>query len=473
MNILSDRLPIPASQELPPRPQGKLTHEYVVAFFKSQGYELLAPYAGAHGKLEYRCPQGHVDSMAWTNFQRGKRCPFCMGKKITTEMVQAAFEAEGYQLLDEYRRSADLLRFVCPKGHRHQIGWASFNSGVRCTYCSKHKRHPGEVRAYVESRGFKLTENPERPKGRVALICPEGHEVDVGWSRFVQGGGCVHCLPVVTVERVTKAVEERGYALESFEGGAKSPLVLNCPKGHRWETCWDVFQRGGNCYACAGQDLDPAIPRAAFESEGYTVLSDYERWETKMRFICPEGHEHAMKWGKFKAGQRCGACKALNPQEAVDLFKAEGYELLDEWNHSAQKLRYVCPNGHSGSMTLGNFRGGKRCPDCQQLVFKNNSPAIVYYIRFDTPEGPLYKIGITGKTVAIRFGGEPMPYKILNIWKHRRGKDARKQEFEILREHREHRYDGSILRDGNTECFRLDVLGLDVYGRIQKKKIKR
>ena len=54
--------------------------------------------------------------------------------------------------------------------------------------------------------------------------------------------------------------------------------------------------------------LDNEFVRQSFEKEGYILLDEYTNARTKMRYICPNGHEHSIKWNSFKSGKRCPYC---------------------------------------------------------------------------------------------------------------------------------------------------------------------
>ena len=107
---------------------------------------------------------------------------------------------------------------------------------------------------------------------------------------------------------------------------------------------------------------------------------------------------------------------------------------------------------------------GRGCSACANYGLDYTAPAILYYLRIDGGGAPLYKIGITNKTIAERFTGADFArMTVLKEWEHASGYDAREQEQFILDECLEHRYDGPdvLTRGGNTELFDTDVLGLD------------
>ena len=113
----------------------------------------------------------------------------------------------------------------------------------------------------------------------------------------------------------------------------------------------------------------------------------------------------------------------------------------------------------------GLKKGGATSCGCQTTWgFNQSRPAIVYYLKIDNPyDGTLlYKIGVTNRTVAVRYVHEFVEYRILMIMRFKRGLDAYKYEQRILNTHREHWYNGPpVLVNGNSELFTCDVLKRD------------
>lgn len=106
------------------------------------------------------------------------------------------------------------------------------------------------------------------------------------------------------------------------------------------------------------------------------------------------------------------------------------------------------------------------CPICNPPGMRMDEPAIVYYLRINRPSGePLYKIGITNLSIKERYPLLDDRAKITNIVtaEFPTGKEAREAEQTILKMFRQHRYKGpKVLREGNTEIFKCDILRLDI-----------
>ena len=114
--------------------------------------------------------------------------------------------------------------------------------------------------------------------------------------------------------------------------------------------------------------------REFFKKEGYELLStEYINKNTKLEYICPEGHKHSVSWDNFNHGRRCPECAMeirksklkLSYDEVKQAFEKEGYTLLStDYVNNRTELKYICPNGHKHSTNWDGFSNGRRCPEC-------------------------------------------------------------------------------------------------------------
>ena len=251
----------------------KLTIEYIREKFKERGYTLLTEnYVNSKQKLEYICPNGHKNEITWSHFQQGTGCSYCSkNAKLTIEQVREAFEKEGYILLSkDYINSNTKLEYLCPNGHKHEITWSMFKSGERCPYCRNKIKH--------------------------------------------------------NYEEIKEAFENEGYELLSKEYiNAKEKLKYKCNKNHIHEISWNDFQQGNRCPYCSDKiKLTIEQAREASEKEGYILLEEeYINSNTKMRYMCPNGHEHEITWNDFRSGYRCPFCKEYKGEKVIRLLLEE------------------------------------------------------------------------------------------------------------------------------------------------------
>ena len=107
-----------------------------------------------------------------------------------------------------------------------------------------------------------------------------------------------------------------------------------------------------------------------FEKHGYILLENgYINAHTKLHYICPKGHKHSITWNHWREGHRCPYCASQGQPDIDQIrcsFEKEGYELLSkEYVNARTKLKYICPNGHTGFVRWGNWQYTKtKCLKC-------------------------------------------------------------------------------------------------------------
>ena len=117
----------------------KHTIEFIRSDFEKAEYELLiTEYINCFQKLEYICPNGHHHSISWAGWQQGHGCPYCVGNgKPTIEFIRSEFGKAGCELLTkEYINNHIKLDYICLDGHKHSITWSDWQQGKRCPYCA-------------------------------------------------------------------------------------------------------------------------------------------------------------------------------------------------------------------------------------------------------------------------------------------------------------------------------------------------
>ncbi len=110
--------------------------------------------------------------------------------------------------------------------------------------------------------------------------------------------------------------------------------------------------------------------RLKFEKEEYKLLSKkYINNKQKLEYICPEGHKGSITYNHFQRGTRCAECAGNKKKiigEIKPKFEKEGYILLSkEYRGANYKLEYICSKGHKGSISWSSFQQGKRCNKCK------------------------------------------------------------------------------------------------------------
>jgi hypothetical protein len=246
---------------------------------------------------------------------------------------------------------------------------------------------------------------------------------------------------------------------------SKDRFLCLCPKGHQWEVSWFSFRHAKNrCRECAGQVRRHSEVEKYFNLHGYKLLSRYEKAHKKLKYECPVGHRHSISWTKFQSGNRCAYCagQVIKHEDVAHAFELEGYTLLCKYKNSKTKMAFICPNGHCHEISWNLWNVGRRCRSCATNGYRQSLPGRLYYLRFEHKKRFYYKLGVTNRTIEQRYREEKLPYVVLMDFYCENGAIPFNKETIILQRNKQFKYKGlPFLRNGNSELFTKDILGLD------------
>lgn len=335
----------------------------------------------------------------------------------------------------------------------------------RSTYQKKRwPNMPRDVAIGFAARGYRMDGPFRNAIDPIPYTCLKEHSSTISWNALSRGNGCAECSgKVVHHEDVLAEFEGRGYTLLSEYKSSQKHLRYICPDGHAGKMSWSNFRQKKRCAICRRMVVTHDQVFSYFASEGYTLLGQYSNNRAKLDYICPENHRRSMSWKNFSNGKRCPVCtkREIVREEAEAMINAAGYEMLDPLTSAIAPMRLQCPKSHIWKTNWNNFQQGSRCGECSPGGYKPSEPGMIYYLRFDLPTGPIWKIGITNKRLKQRFSGEKLPYVVVWSQHHKDGKVPPAMEKKILKKYKAHQYKGLALHSGNTECFTIDVLGYD------------
>jgi hypothetical protein len=189
---------------------------------------------------------------------------------------------------------------------------------------------------------------------------------------------------------------------------------------------------------------------------------------------CPiHGETPPQRLGDIRRGAGCWACGGTSPLTEADvLSRANKADPNRKFKKAVRKdgrdwhVIPECPvHGETPLQRLTRVEKGDGCPACAEYGFDRTTPAILYYLRVSSPEGLLYKIGVTNRTVAERYRAYDLKY-LLVLWEipFETGEEAYTMEQEILSQFKKFRYEGDWRFSdgvGGRELFNRDVLNAD------------
>ncbi len=198
----------------------------------------------------------------------------------------------------------------------------------------------------------------------------------------------------------------------------------------------------------------------------------------KIEIICKKHGEFWQKPSYHLSGKGCRECyiEKLREQntkrKSVKIFIAEA-RLVHENTYDYSKVKYInnkikveiiCKVHGIFWQSPNHHLHGSGCTNCAFTGFNTNKPALLYYLKVNTDNYPLYKIGVTNYTVKKRFSNNDLD-KITTLQTsiYPLGEDALREEKSILKKFKTYKYEGNKILDsgGNSELFTKDILALD------------
>jgi sarcosine oxidase delta subunit len=177
-----------------------------------------------------------------------------------------------------------------------------------------------------------------------------------------------------TIEFIREEFAKEGYILLSkIYEGAHQKLKCIHPNDQEYNISWSNWQQGKRDPKCGGLNkLTIEFVRSEFEKKGCILLAkEYKDAQTKMDYICENGHSHSISWNNWRSGKngtRCPYCYGNVPftiEEVREEFTKKGAILLTPvYINNRQKLDYICKRGHKTTTTLDNWRQDHGCKYC-------------------------------------------------------------------------------------------------------------
>lgn len=238
---------------------------------------------------------------------------------------------------------------------------------------------PKQVKEILHKEGYVLLSNYKNIHSKLISVCPNQHLYEFVWASFMQGHRCGECAGSAPkrIGYIKKVIEKEGYTLLSSYKNTHSKIKILCPNGHEWITSWGNFQQGHRCGICNGNAKKNINEiREYLKQYNYNLLStEYESSQKILTAKCPNGHEYKFCWNSFQRGARCPCESNLMPvtiEHLTQCLKNENYNLIsDIYVNPHTKLIATCPQGHMYEFTWGNFKQGYRCNKC--FCTKNRS----------------------------------------------------------------------------------------------------
>jgi hypothetical protein len=305
----------------------KATAENIIADLNKLGFQYVSgEYVGDTTWFQVKCKNGHLKPMR-VKYRKAYRCEDCYYEKLRSESgkpVIEAVEKQGFKFIGPFFNGRTPFKIQCPKGHIFEASSErALRKTIGCIICDKlssPKHHN-----YFQ---IKLLENTEfvyvsgeyiNRRSKIIVKCKKkGHsfEKDFGRIATFERGKCPKCREedrnTKSKDKITKWLQENRPHLEILEHLSRRKCKLKCKKdGYVYTTGNDNFYfNNSNCPKCQGNaPYTSEEMKQEFVKIKYIPLEDPRNSKSKIKTLCPKGHEIKTSYNKLIVnGLRCRTC---------------------------------------------------------------------------------------------------------------------------------------------------------------------
>lgn len=252
---------------------------------------------------------------------------------------------------------------------------------------------------------------------------------------------------------------------------SKTKLLITCSThGDFLQNPTNHYTKSG-CPKCAGsgfirktEEIITEFKAVHGELYDYSLVA-YTNEDTHVNITCNIHGQFRQQPKGHKQGQGCPKCaidaRRITQDTVIKRFQEAHADTYDyaEVNYTCKdnKVRIICKEHGVFEQRAADHWKGIGCQKCSKNGFDGSLIGYLYYLSVDN--GKAFKIGITNRSVGVRFTITDLKtIEVLEVIKFSEGRHARDSEQRILKNYQEYKYTGpALLSSGNTELFYTDI----------------
>lgn len=353
------------------------------------GKVLSERYVNKSTKLQFMCGNGHIFETRPAEILRGNWCSFCAGKhKYSIESMHvSAKKKNGKCLSSTYQNVFTKLKWECSNGHvfeaipKHVINghWCPnctlYLNEQRCRYILETLFDTKFMKDHNVLNGFELDGYNQDLQLAFEYHGKQHYEhIDFFYSR-----GDMNIEDRKERDRLKEELcKELGIDLLII------PYTVN-PEDHVSFIANELAKKGYTFktnaedisfddYTFTNENLKE-IQEIAISKGGKCLSNVYINVDSKLDFICQNGHTFSNTPYHIKNGQWCRKCSyhkmselfRLDQTEMHNIAQEKGWICLStEYKNAREKLKWQCQNGHLFERSLSHVKEGRGCPACKK-----------------------------------------------------------------------------------------------------------
>ena len=262
---------------------------------------------GSGKKIWWQCEKGHEWEAAVNNRSKGNGCPYCSGRRATSENNLQVLNPDvakqwhptkngGLTPNDVTVSAAKKVWWLCEQNHEWEATLNSRASGVGCPYCagkrvcianSLQTLSPDLAKQWHPTKNGDLTPNDVTVSAgkKVWWMCEQGHEWKTNIAHRTNGTNCPYCSgKLVSSEKNLQVLNpELAQQWHPTKNGDLTPsdvMVSSgktawwvCEQAHEWEATIASRSSGNGCPEC-NKENKTSFPEQAIYFYLQSIFSD-------------------------------------------------------------------------------------------------------------------------------------------------------------------------------------------------------
>lgn len=373
-----------------------------------RGGECLSEiYANNHTPLLFKCNNCTKQWKSnYSNFKQGKWCPEC-SSGISERACRVVFESLMKKPFPPARPS------WLKRRNGSQLQLDGFNEELSLAFEHQGIQHYKFVKRFHKNiKGFNLVQARDKEK---LEIC-KNHHINLIYipqvfsltkledlAEFISNElsriGIKHKITEIdftTIWQKSNAenIEVIKFLVAKKEGtlvstsylGSKYKYEVMCKSGHLFKINIDNLRSGKWCPSCSKYRVRYSIDdmhNFAQSKNGKCLSVKYISNDSKLKWLCENGHIFFKEYSKVRTGQWCNQCskrKRIEYKDLVELAKKKNGKILEK-EYLGGKILHRWQCNHCKNIwkaTVSNVKNNKRwCPKCASkkngLIKRNNT----------------------------------------------------------------------------------------------------
>ena len=239
----------------------------------------------------------------------------------------------------------------------------------------KHRNQFGDfdLDGQLRKKGWSVGCGYTNAHKKCVFVCPVGHHNLISWVALKLSFSCKSCRDKKVEEKVVKYLTGTEWSLVDVRNGV---ITIRCKEGHNYVVRQAVevrkkIGRHPSCSVCEEKLYADNIG-SAFDESGWVMLGKYSGYHTPILCECPVGHRQMKAPSGFLSGKGCERCSGLSKktrQEVEEEFSKFGWKLLGEYINTSTPSECMCPNGHMVKKSLDCLKiSRKGCVICSGQI---------------------------------------------------------------------------------------------------------